>query len=39
MRSGILDENKHLVTMVRHQPPPPSPSPGRAGPRGLRGHH
>ena len=27
MRSGILDENKHLVTMVRRQPPPPPPPP------------
>ena len=29
MRSGILDENKHLVTMVRRQPPPLLPPGGR----------
>ena len=47
MRSGSLDENKHLVTMVRRQPPacvdttsagvaPPHPAPRAASRRGPR---
>ena len=50
MRSGILDENKHLVTMVRRQPPacvdttsagvaPPHPAPRAPGRRGPRAPH